>query len=218
MIQQSFFDPPPAQPRGYASVETLRQAALSCTRCPLATSRQQVVFGEGSATARLMIIGEGPSESDDHSGHPFSGPSGRLLDRWLAELRLSRATIWLTNVVKCRPATLERGRSTNRPPTQREVAACRDWLDQELALVKPTVLLGLGASAGRLLRGRDFKITQERGQWFIGPGDIPTLITFNPAYLLRLDHPELDQAEAEVSADLTAVRDWLTRLPATERG
>ena len=95
---------------------------LACVRCDLANSRQQVVFGEGAPTARLMIVGEGPSEADDASGHPFSGPSGRLLGRWLQEMGLTREEVWLTNIVRCRPAVAEGGRLRNRPPRAGEIA------------------------------------------------------------------------------------------------
>ncbi len=210
MEQGRLFDlPQPTGMGGFTSLEEVRAAALGCVRCDLSTTRQQVVFGEGTATARLMIVGEGPSEADDSSGHPFSGPSGRVLARWLAELDLRREEVWLTNVVRCRPATVERGRLKNRPPTAREAEACRIWLANKIAFVRPEVILGLGGSAGKALVAKDFKITQQRGQWFDGPNGIPTLIAFHPAYLLRLEEPQLSQVQATVEADLAAVR---TRL------
>lgn len=206
MIQRSFFDPPPSEPAGYASLAELRSAALVCRRCQLADSRQQVVFGEGDPTARLLVVGEGPSESDDSGGHPFSGPSGHLLDRWLAELGLARDQIWLTNIIKCRSAGLEGGRLVNRPPSARAMSACRLWLSDEIRLVNPACILGLGGIAGGQLSGLAFKITQQRGQWFDGPGGVQTLVTYNPAYLLRLEEPRLGQAQAEVTSDLALIK------------
>ena len=211
MEQGSLFERPEPAGRGdFASIDEVRAAEKGCVRCDLSTTRQQVVPGEGPATARLMIVGEGPSEADDSSGRPFSGPSGRVLAGWLAALGLRRDEVWLTNVVRCRPATVERGRLKNRPPTAREANACRIWLSNEIAFVRPEVILGLGGTAGKALVGKDFKITQQRGQWFEGPNGIPTLIAFHPAYLLRLEEPALSQVQATVDADLAAVRARLT--------
>jgi uracil-DNA glycosylase len=199
--------PPDApRPSDFASIEAARAVALTCTRCDLAATRRQVVFGAGAPAARLMIVGEGPSEADDRTGHPFSGPSGPVLDQWLAALGLTRPEIWLTNVVRCRAMALQDGRPKNRPPTAPEMAACRAWLETEIGLVNPSVLLGLGATAGRVLTGSDFAFKRHRGQWRAGPGDRPTLVTFLPAYLLRLEEPALGQTVALVDADLAAVR------------
>jgi len=213
MVQGRLFDLPErsageaatAEPGSFASLAEARAAALTCTRCGLAATRQRVVFGEGAGEARLMIVGEGPSEADDSGGHPYSGPSGRLLDRWLAELGLDRASVWITNVVRCRPAAWEAGRLVNRPPSAAEAAACRPWLLQEIALVRPAVILGLGSSAGRALVGKSFALNRQRGQWLDGPDGRPTLISFQPAYLLRLEEPLLSQVQATVAADLAAV-------------
>lgn len=210
MQQDSLFDTPaPAGHGGFTNLEELRQAERGCVRCDLSTTRRQVVPGEGPARACLMIVGEGPSEADDAGGHPFSGPSGRVLAGWLAAIGLRREEVWLTNTVRCRPASPERGRLKNRPPTAREVNACRPWMSNEIALVRPEVILGLGGTAGKALLGKDFKITQDRGQWRAGPEGIATLIAFHPAYLLRLEEPQLSQVQAAVEADLTAIRQRL---------
>ena len=210
MIQRSLFsDEQPsiasAEPQ-YAGLEAARQAASECIRCGLSQTRKRVVFGDGAPQARLVIIGEGPSESDERTGRPFSGPSGSLLAAWLTRLGLRREEIWLTNVVRCRPAAVVGGRLKNRPPADAEARACRLWLDTELALVRPAVVLALGGSAGKAMLGKGFKITQERGRWHNGPHGIAVLTTFHPAYLLRLEGDDLARTEAIVEADLDLVK------------
>ena len=197
------------EPTGVAAFTTLDQARLAahgCVRCDLATTRRQVVFGEGSPTARLVIVGEGPSEADDASGHPFSGQSGRLLGRWLEALGLGREDVWLTNVVRCRPAVLEGSRVRNRPPRAPEIAACRLWMETELALLRPAAILCVGATAGRTIVGREFKMTRDRGRWLAAADGTPTLATYNPAYVLRLEDEARERAEREVATDLDSVR------------
>lgn len=204
MTQPGLFDDQP-----FASLDAVRREALECRRCDLWKSGHRVVFGSGAERARLMVVGEGPSDADDRTGLPFSGPSGGLLDAWLGELALSRAEVWLTNVVKHRPTMTEHGRERNRPPRAKEAAACAVWLAEELRHVRPDLVLALGGSAGKALIGRDFKITQQRGVMLAGPGDVPVLATFHPAYLLRLEPPELQEAVRLVREDLALVRQTL---------
>ena len=189
----------------FSSTEEARTAARACVRCDLSTTRRQVVFGVGAPAARLMIVGEGPSEADDASGQPFSGPSGRVLDAWLTALGLSREEVWLTNVVRCRPAIPEGNRLRNRPPRAPEVAACRLWMDAELLLVQPSLVLCVGATAGRALIGRDFKMTRDRGRWLEARNGTPVLATYNPAYVLRLEDEARADAEREVASDLASI-------------
>jgi uracil-DNA glycosylase len=195
-----------AAPPTFDNLNAAREAASGCVRCPLSQTRRQVVFGEGAPQARLLILGEGPSEMDDRSGHPYSGPSGSLLETWFTRLELRREEIWLTNVVHCRPAAPVNGRLKNRPPTAREADACRLWLDTELALVRPAVILALGGTAGKALLGKSFKISQERGRWHEGPHGSAIITTFHPAYLLRLEDDALARAETAVNTDLDAVK------------
>jgi uracil-DNA glycosylase family protein len=206
--QLGLFDSPTGV-ESFNSIDEAREAARGCVRCDLANTRRQVVFGEGMVAPRLMIVGEGPSEADDASGHPFSGPSGKLLERWLGELGLGRDAVWLTNVVRCRPTQLEGSRLRNRPPRSAEIQACRLWMDTERTLVRPALILCVGATAGRALLGRDFKMTRDRGRWLATADGTPTLATYNPAYVLRLEDAAREQAEAEVAADLASIRDRL---------
>lgn len=190
----------------FDTLEAARAEAQGCVRCDLSRTRRQVVFGMGAPRARLLVLGEGPSEMDDRSGEPFSGPSGSLLETWFTRLGLRRDDVWLTNVVRCRPAVPTNGRLKNRPPTDAEATACRLWLDTEIGLVRPTVILALGGSAGKALLGKGFKITQERGRWYPGPHGAAIITTFHPAYLLRLEDEALARAETTVNTDLDAVR------------
>jgi DNA polymerase len=201
----------PAEVHRPTTLDEARVVAQDCVRCDLAATRRRVVFGAGPSTAPLMVVGEGPSESDESTGLPFSGPSGRILDEWLAGLGLSRADVWLTNVVRCRSAILEGRRLRNRPPRNSEIDACRFWMECEIALVQPAVLLGLGATAGKALHGPGFTMKQHRGQWLAGPKRLPLLVTYNPAYILRLEGPQQAEAEETVRTDLAAVRAKLAR-------
>ncbi len=200
MTQQALF--PPDEGRG---LEVAAAEVLECRRCDLWKSGTRAVFGSGNRRARLMVVGEGPSEADSYSGKPFSGPSGELLDEWLFALALKRDQIWLTNVVKHRPIVVERGREKNRPPRAGEASACRVWLDLELGAVRPAVVLALGGSAGKALIGNELKISEQRGQVLPGPAGTRVLPTYHPAYLLRLESPELERAQELVAQDLATV-------------
>jgi uracil-DNA glycosylase len=167
---------------GLADVE---RTALTCTRCPLAAGRTTVVFGEGDPHADLMVVGEGPGREEDLQGRPFVGRSGQLLDRLLAEeAGLRRAQVYIANVVKCRPPG-------NRDPLPEEIAACRPYLDQQLALIEPRVVLTLGNFATRLLLETNRGITQLRGRTYsfgrgsANPGATVVLPTYHPAAALR---------------------------------
>lgn len=209
MVQGRLFgdEPTTTEPTpAFDNLESARAEAQGCVRCDLSRTRRQVVFGVGAPRARLLVLGEGPSEMDDRSGEPFSGPSGQLLETWFTRLGLRRDEIWLTNVVRCRPAAPVNGRLRNRPPSDTEATACRLWLDTEIGLVRPAILLALGGTAGKALLGKGFKITQERGRWHPGPHGSAIITTFHPAYLLRLEDEALARAEATINADLDAVK------------
>ncbi len=160
----------------------LEELALGCTRCPLAQGRTQVVFGEGDPTAGLMVVGEGPGREEDRQGRPFVGRSGQLLDKLLLEeAGLARSQVYIANVVKCRPPN-------NRDPLPAEIAACRPYLDEQVALIGPIVILTLGNFASRTLLGTTEGITRLRGRAHPYPGAAggPVVVpTFHPAAALR---------------------------------
>ena len=170
----------------HTQMQALKVRASTCTACDLAGTRANVVFGSGDATAKLAVVAEGPSAADNHTTFPFSGPAGDLLDEVLAANELTRADIWLTNIIKCRAASLRGGVLKNRPPKASEIKACAKWLDGELTLMLPSVILCMGAPAAKTLIDRSFRITEERGIWFTDTHYAPfAMATFNPAYVLR---------------------------------
>lgn len=187
----------------------LRTQGLACTRCDLYQSGTQVVWGEGDPLAQVMLIGQGPGEQEDKAGRPFIGPSGEVLNDALATVGIDRSKLWITNTIKHWATTLnERGRKVNRDPKAGEVQACRLWLDSELTIVQPKLLLCIGAPAAKAVIDKKFKITQQRGQWFSGPNQTEVLATFHPSYLIRLRANDLaayDAAWALVLEDFRAL-------------
>lgn len=187
-------------------LELLRDEALACTRCPLAhAGRTQVVFGVGDPAADLLFVGEGPGAEEDRLGEPFVGRSGKLLDRLLAEeLGTTRASCYIANVVKCRPPA-------NRDPKPDEISACRGWLDAQIELIAPRVIVTLGNFAARLLLERSEGITKLRGRSYPF-GDAALVPTVHPAYALRGGAQPL----AQLRADLVRAKGLLA-APAGER-
>lgn len=163
-----------AEARDLASLEAI---VKTCRRCPLRDGCTQVVFGEGHPRAQLMLVGEGPGQVEDETGRPFVGPAGQLLDRMLAAIGLRRQDVYIANVVKCRPPN-------NRVPTPEEAAACWPNLRRQIELVRPRIILCLGATAARQLVEPRGSIASLRGRWFVRDG-IRYLVTFHPAALLR---------------------------------
>jgi uracil-DNA glycosylase family 4 len=164
---------PPARP----DLSQLRRAALACTRCPLAAGRTQVVWGEGPEDARLMLVGEGPGATEDATGRPFVGAAGQLLDRILDAAGFARQEVYITNTVLCRPPG-------NRAPTDAEVEACRPYLQARLEVIRPDLVVLLGASAARAVLGPQTRISRDRGRVVDRNGQ-RFLATFHPAALLR---------------------------------
>lgn len=190
----------------YDSLSLLRTACLACVRCELHQTRRQVVFGAGNPEARLMLIGQGPSQTDDRTGQPYSGPAGDYLDKALQQAGVSRDQVWITNVTKCLASRVTReGRTELRPPRKGEVAACRAWLEEELLLIRPAAIVAIGGPAAQALVDPGFNLTEQRGQWYDGPGGVPTLATYQPTYLVRLskwDRPKAVQGWRDLVADL----------------
>jgi DNA polymerase len=165
--------------QGATELERVAAEASTCTRCRLHQGRTQVVFGQGSPTADLMFVGEAPGFHEDRQGRPFVGPSGQLLNRLLTEIGLRREDVYICNVICCRPPG-------NRDPQPDEIAACADWMDAELRLVDPKVVVTLGNFAARTLLGTTTGITRLRGRTYDFGGRV-LLPTFHPSAALRAD-------------------------------
>jgi uracil-DNA glycosylase family protein len=195
---------PAAQPD--VTLDRVRAEARGCQRCPLWQIGTQTVFGDGPTTARLMFVGEAPGYNEDQQGRPFVGAAGALFDEALAAAGIARAEVYVTNTVKHRPFEPGGRHGRNRPPKQSEINACRVWLDQELAIVRPTILCCLGAVAAKSIFGRDFKLTQSRGQWLESPVARHALATLHPSVILiRPDPASRDEARRAFFADLALV-------------
>ncbi|HVT10773.1 MAG TPA: uracil-DNA glycosylase [Fimbriimonadaceae bacterium] len=167
------------------SFDELRGACLNCRECGLSERRTNVVFGEGDWHSPLMLVGEGPGDTEDKTGRPFVGKAGQLLDKGLRDAGISREQVYITNTVKCRAADWSSGRPMNRPPTDEEAAACRHWLFSQIGLIRPKVILCVGAPSARNLIKKNFKITQERGLYFQSEHAKTILATLHPSYILR---------------------------------
>jgi uracil-DNA glycosylase len=169
-----------------ASLSTLRKAATDCKACPLWRRATQTVFGQGSSRADIMLVGEQPGDREDLAGRPFVGPAGRVLDEALAEAGIERDRAYVTNVVK-HFKWEERGkRRIHAKPSWTEIAACRPWLEAELAAIEPRVLVCLGATAAQTLLGRDFRVTKQRGQPVESALAPFVLATLHPSSILRV--------------------------------
>jgi uracil-DNA glycosylase family protein len=175
----------------------VRAAAKTCTACDLYKRGTQTVFGEGASHAALMLIGEQPGDAEDVSGHPFVGPAGKLLDRALAEAGIERAQVYVTNVVKHFKWEPRGKRRIHKKPNAGETAACRPWLDTEIALVKPRGIVCLGATAAQALLGKQFKVTEHRGEFIKSPLAPLVLATVHPSSLLRAPDQETRHRETE---------------------
>jgi uracil-DNA glycosylase len=168
----------------------LRQAAAECQGCHLYKGATQTVFGEGSRQAKVMLVGEQPGDREDVEGHPFVGPAGKLLDRALEEAGIARSEAYVTNVVKHFKYTMRGKRRIHQRPDAEEIAACRPWLESELAVVKPQVLVCLGATAAKALLGPSFRVTKQRAE-FVESELAPLATgTVHPSSILRAPDDE----------------------------
>ena len=190
-----------------STITELESAILSCNQCKLCQDNNHGPTSyNGSVCSPLAIIGEGPGGVEDEYGVPLVGPSGQLLDKALWSVGITRDKIYTSNIIKCRP-------KGNRTPTVDEGQFCANaWLDQELALVKPKIIIALGSVALKYLLAPTARITKDRGKWFATKYGIPAIATYHPAYLLRLVGKDLVKAKWEVFYDFTAAVDKCKEL------
>jgi DNA polymerase len=185
------------------TLESLREAAKVCRGCELWRDATQTVFGEGPADAELVFVGEQPGDQEDKLGQPFVGPAGRIFDRALEEVGIDRSRIYVTNAVKHFKWEPRGKRRIHQKPNAAELAACRPWLDSELAVVEPRVLVCLGATAAQALLGRAFRVTKQRGTPIDSPLASVVVATIHPSAILRAR--DRDAEYAGFVADLERV-------------
>jgi uracil-DNA glycosylase len=179
-------------------LEEVRLAAAECRACDLWKTGTQTVFGEGTQGAEIMLVGEQPGDKEDLAGRPFVGPAGRLLDQALDDAGIDRSKVYVTNAVKHFKWEARGKRRLHKRPDAAEVAACRPWLDQEIELVRPKVVVCLGATAAQALLGRTFRVTKQRGEFFPQPEGHQITATVHPSSILRA--PDAATREAELAA------------------
>ena len=196
-----------------SAFQQLRSRVLQCGQCPhLASSRQSVVFGTGNLDSDILFVGEAPGADEDATGEPFFGKAGDLLTKIIQAMGLSREAVFIANVLKCRPDTPGKS-SGNRKPTSAEMATCLPYLEDQIAIIRPKVMVALGATAIEgLIRQAPVQVTRIRGQW-LQFHDIPLMPTYHPAYLLRNDSIT---EKRKVWEDMLAVMEKLG-LPISER-
>lgn len=182
-IQSPVTAPPPVS-GNFTTLEEIRNAVASCQRCVLCRQRRNTVFGEGNPNARLMFIGEGPGADEDLQGRPFVGRAGELLDKMIRAMQFSREEVYIANIVKCRPPD-------NRMPAPEEAAECLPYLRRQIELIRPEVIVLLGATAVKYLLNVTTGISRLRGRW-LSYENIPVMATFHPAFLLRKEEAKRD--------------------------
>jgi uracil-DNA glycosylase len=194
------------------SLAALKEAAAGCRACDLYKSGTQTVFGDGVPNAQIMFVGEQPGDREDIEGKPFVGPAGRLLEEALAEAGIDRSRVYITNAVKHFKWKPQGKRRLHQKPNAAEINACRPWLDAEIALVGPDLLVCLGATAAQALLGRDFRVSLQRGQFIERPGLPLMMATVHPSSILRAPDDETRALEMRgFVQDLRRLR--LTRTP-----
>lgn len=190
----------------FSTLKAAREASKDCRACDLWRHSTQTVFGEGAAHARIMFVGEQPGDKEDLEGRPFVGPAGALLDKALMEAGIARKETYVTNAVKHFKWEPRGKRRIHKKPNSSEVAACRRWLDAEIALVEPEVIVCLGATAAQALLGRDFRVTQKRGELLPFATAPHALATVHPSSILRApDHETREREFARFVQDLRVV-------------
>jgi DNA polymerase len=204
--------PPVAGSDKAGQLAPLRAQVSICAKCPhLVASRTQTVFGVGNIDAELMFIGEAPGADEDRQGEPFVGRAGQLLTKIIAAMGFTRDDVYIANVLKCRPQ-MPPGASGNRPPTPKEMATCLPYLTQQIEIIRPKVLVALGATAVEGLLGERQPMNKMRGRWHTY-GETPLMITFHPSYLLR---NQANTEKRKVWEDMLLVLERLER-PISEK-
>ncbi|WP_116810970.1 UdgX family uracil-DNA binding protein [Steroidobacter cummioxidans] len=204
---------PPARPTA-RSLTALREEAQHCRACPLWKNATQTVFGEGRATARIVLIGEQPGDREDLVGKPFVGPAGKLLDRALERAGVERTQTYVTNAVKHFKFEPRGKRRIHKKPNEQEISVCRQhWLDNELRLIGPTLVIAMGATAARAVFGRATAIGKNRGHVIKGQSlaselSADVIVTVHPSYLLRVPDADRDSAFEEFVTDLKLARQY----------
>jgi DNA polymerase len=197
----------------YASLDEARADAAHCRDCPLWRNATQTVFGEGHASAKIVLVGEQPGDQEDRVGKPFVGPAGRLLDRALEEAGINRNATYVTNAVKHFKFELRGKRRIHKKPNELEISACRQWLERELALIEPGLIVAMGTTAARAVFGRATAIEKNRGH-VIPAREAATgytadiLVTVHPSYLLRVPDEDRDAAYERFVEDLKLARKY----------
>ena len=194
------------------SLKQLREEARNCQNCPLWANATQTVFGAGDPHARVMLVGEQPGDEEDGKGLPFVGPAGRLLERALEAAGVDREHLYVTNAVKHFKWQARGKRRLHKTPAQREVDACHQWLEGEIASVKPQVIVTLGSTAARAVIAREFKVSVQRGRFVASPLAPYVFATLHPSTLLSLrEQGEREAAFAQLVDDLKLIRKALSR-------
>jgi uracil-DNA glycosylase family protein len=183
----------------------LREAAAGCTACPLHETGTQTVFGEGSAKAEVVFVGEQPGDQEDLQGRPFVGPAGQLFDKALEEAGIDRSQVYVTNAVKHFKWQARGKRRIHQKPSWSEIAACRPWLDAELEVIRARVLVCLGATAAQALLGRDFRVSRQRGELVESDLAENVIATVHPSSVLRADDATREQEYDALVRDLGKV-------------
>jgi uracil-DNA glycosylase len=220
-LRRAAVDPKPGEPvpallPDRPSLAAVRNVASRCKACDLYKRGTQTVFGEGPSKAEVMLVGEQPGDAEDVAGHPFVGPAGRLLDRALAEAGIDRTLVYVTNVVKHFKWEPRGKRRIHAKPNASEISACRPWLETEIALVKPSVLVCLGATAAQALLGKSFKVTQHRGELVSSTLAPFVTATVHPSSILRA--PDDDARKAEMARFVSDLRKVAVQAAGNRRG
>jgi uracil-DNA glycosylase family protein len=200
-----------------STLNTLRQAAAGCRACDLWRKGTQTVFGEGNTHSKVMFVGEQPGEQEDIIGRPFIGRAGKLFDEVLMEAGINRADVYVTNLVKHfnRTWAESSGRRIHKKPNASEIKACRPWLDAELAVMKPEILICLGAFAAQSLLGKEFSVTQQHGKFINSPLAQRVMATFHPSSILRAwDRESRQKQRGFLVEDLKKIAQLLSQFKA----